>query len=228
MKRLIVFDLDGTLARSKASLGSQVTLSALGQQAPLDAKAAWDPDFARRRKIKAVLDRLIPEFSVRMGGQTSIDVTRHGIDKAFGLRKLRDLLGIALTDMLFVGDALFVGGNDHPAKEAGVLSIQVRDPDETKRVIETLLACLERLEGAEPRQEMADLQLRRLKVLVEPEPGNPREVEGVLNPAAARGPDGALYLFPRLVARHSSLRHLHRSLRRLLARRRIHACRSRR
>ncbi len=36
---------------------------------------------------------------------------------------------------------------------------------------------------------------------MEPEPGNPHEVEGVLNPGAARGADGALYLFPRLVAR---------------------------
>ncbi len=36
---------------------------------------------------------------------------------------------------------------------------------------------------------------------MEPEPGNPQEIEGVLNPAAARGPDGELYLFPRLVAR---------------------------
>ena len=83
-----------------------------------------------------------------MGGKTSIDVTKHGIDKAYGLRKLRDVLGIALKEMLFVGDALFVGGNDHPAREAGVQFIQVRDPDETKRVIETLLACLEHSEGA--------------------------------------------------------------------------------
>ena len=36
---------------------------------------------------------------------------------------------------------------------------------------------------------------------MEPEPGNPLEVEGVLNPAAVRGPDGQLYLFPRLVAK---------------------------
>jgi predicted GH43/DUF377 family glycosyl hydrolase len=50
---------------------------------------------------------------------------------------------------------------------------------------------------------MSELRLRRLKMLMEPEPGNPLEVEGVLNPAAARGPDGALYLFPRLVARHN-------------------------
>ena len=122
--------------------GSQVTLSALGQLAPLDAKAAWDPDFAKRKKIKASLDLLIPEFSVRMGGTTSIDVTKPGIDKAYGLRKLRDVLGIALEEMLFIGDALFVGGNDYPAREAGVASIQVRDPEETKRVIETILACL--------------------------------------------------------------------------------------
>ena len=44
--------------------------------------------------------------------------------------------------MIFVGDALFPGGNDYPAKEAGVLSIQVRDPNESKRVIETIIACL--------------------------------------------------------------------------------------
>src|ERR1700691_1990627 len=48
---------------------------------------------------------------------------------------------------------------------------------------------------------MGDFQLRRLGMVMEPEPGNPNEVEGVLNPAAARGPDGKLYLFPRLVAK---------------------------
>lgn len=48
---------------------------------------------------------------------------------------------------------------------------------------------------------MSGLQLRRLGQIMEPEPGNPHEVEGVLNPAAARGPDGHLYLFPRLVAK---------------------------
>lgn len=45
------------------------------------------------------------------------------------------------------------------------------------------------------------IQLQRLGQIMEPEPGNPQEAEGVLNPAAARGPDGHLYLFPRLVAR---------------------------
>ncbi|MDA8336462.1 MAG: glycosidase [Peptococcaceae bacterium] len=48
---------------------------------------------------------------------------------------------------------------------------------------------------------MTDFLLQRLGTVMEPEPGNPQEVEGVLNPAAVRGPDGELYLFPRLVAR---------------------------
>jgi len=43
-------------------------------------------------------------------------------------------------------------------------------------------------------------QLQRLGMLMEPEPGNPQEMEGVLNPGVTRGPDGHLYLFPRLVA----------------------------
>ncbi len=48
---------------------------------------------------------------------------------------------------------------------------------------------------------MSEFKLRRLGMLMEPEPGNPQEVEGVLNPAAVRGPDGELYVFPRLVAK---------------------------
>jgi phosphomannomutase len=67
--------------------GSQITFSALGQRAPLDEKKKWDPDFTKRRQMKAFLDDLIPEFSVRLGGTTSIDVTRQGIDKGHGIRK---------------------------------------------------------------------------------------------------------------------------------------------
>jgi phosphomannomutase len=122
--------------------GSQITFSALGQKAPLDEKKKWDPDFAKRRKIKAILDVLIPEYSIQLGGSTSIDVTRPGIDKGYGIEKLRDVLGVGVKEMLFIGDALFPGGNDYPAKEAGVDSIQVRDPNETKRVIEAIIACL--------------------------------------------------------------------------------------
>ena len=123
--------------------GSQITFSALGQQAPLEEKEKWDPDFSKRKTIKAILDSLIPEFSVRLGGSTSIDVTKPGIDKAYGIGKLRDILGISLKEMIFIGDALFPGGNDYPAEEAGVACIRVRGPHETKPVTAAIIACLD-------------------------------------------------------------------------------------
>ena len=64
------------------------------------------------QEIKAILAPMIPKFSIQLGGATSIDVTRPGIDKAYGVRKLHETLGIAIADMIFVGDAIFPGGND--------------------------------------------------------------------------------------------------------------------
>jgi hypothetical protein len=122
--------------------GSQVTFSALGQQAPLAEKEKWDSDFAKRKKITAILKTLIPEFSIRMGGATSIDVTKPGIDKAYGIGKLRDTLHLSTKEMVYIVDALFPGGNDYPAEQAGVVSIPVKGPDETNLVIKTILACL--------------------------------------------------------------------------------------
>ncbi|MDR3688086.1 MAG: HAD-IIB family hydrolase [Fimbriimonas sp.] len=136
------FKIERTWGEQIEDRGSQITFSALGQAAPIDAKKDWDPDFAKRQKMRERLGQVIPEFSVRLGGTTSVDVTRPGIDKAYGIRKLRDTLSIPIHEMVFVGDALFPGGNDYPAKEAGVVCIQVRDPNECKRVIETILACL--------------------------------------------------------------------------------------
>ncbi len=42
--------------------------------------------------------------------------------------------------------------------------------------------------------------MERLGIIMEPDPDDPREAWGVLNPGGCRGPDGAYYLFPRLVA----------------------------
>ena len=136
------FKVEKVWGRVIEDRGSQITLSALGQEAPLPDKTKWDPDFAKRKQIKAILDTLIPEFSVRLGGATSIDVTPLDIDKAYGIQKLRDRLSISVKEMIFVGDALFDGGNDYPVAQAGVVSIPVRGPDDTKRVIATIIACL--------------------------------------------------------------------------------------
>jgi HAD superfamily hydrolase (TIGR01484 family) len=122
--------------------GSQITFSALGQHAPLDEKKKWDPKYTKRKKIKAVLDKSLTGFSVQIGGATSIDITKPGIDKAYGIHKLQHTLEIRIKQMIFIGDALFEGGNDHPARTTGADCIQVRDPEETKRVIEGIILCL--------------------------------------------------------------------------------------
>ena len=122
--------------------GSQITYSALGQQAPLSAKETWDPDFAKRKDIQAILAKTLPDFSVHLGGTTSVDITKPGIDKAYGMAKLRDILGIGYDEMIFLGDALFPGGNDNPARSTGADCIQVKDPSYTKVAIEAIVDCL--------------------------------------------------------------------------------------
>ncbi|MBE1529462.1 hypothetical protein GGC65_003918 [Sphingopyxis sp. OAS728] len=122
--------------------GSQITFSALGQQAPIRAKEVWDPDFAKRKIIQADLRSRLPGLSINMGGATSIDITREGVDKGYGLKKLAEASGFPLEAMIFVGDAIFPGGNDYPAKQIGLDTIQVRDPEETLAVIAALVACL--------------------------------------------------------------------------------------
>lgn len=121
--------------------GSQITFSALGQQAPIHAKEIWDPDFAKRKIIQADLRQRLPGLSINMGGATSIDITRAGVDKGYGLKKLREESGIVLGDMLFIGDAIFPGGNDYPAKQIGLDTVRVRDPQETLAVIAAIVAC---------------------------------------------------------------------------------------
>lgn len=122
--------------------GSQITFSGLGQQAPLDAKEAWDPDRAKRTALQATLRAALPDLSINLGGTTSIDVTRKGIDNAYGLRRLSEESGVALAQMLFLGDAIYPGGNDYPAFTLGLDTVKVRDVAETIAVVTGVIACL--------------------------------------------------------------------------------------
>ncbi|KAI5249957.1 hypothetical protein E4T43_00526 [Aureobasidium subglaciale] len=122
--------------------GSQITFSALGQQAPVKEKEHWDPDFAKRKVIQADLRTRLPGLSINMGGATSIDITREGVDKGYGLKKLRDVSGFSLDEMMFIGDAIFPGGNDYPAKEIGLETVRVKDPEGTLAAIAAIVACL--------------------------------------------------------------------------------------
>lgn len=118
---------------------AQVTLSALGQQAPVEAKKPWDPDHAKRDILAPMIAERLPEYSVKIGGATSIDVTKKGIDKAYGVRKLSEFLHEPIARMLYVGDALFPGGNDEVVKESGIATKEVANPKDTARLIEELI-----------------------------------------------------------------------------------------
>ncbi len=122
--------------------GSQITFSGLGQQAPLAAKSAWDPDQAKRRQMQAKLKGELPGVSINLGGTTSVDITRPGIDKAYAMHKLADYSGVPTGDMLFLGDAIYPGGNDDPVRAAGMDTVKVRDPAETIAVVTGIIACL--------------------------------------------------------------------------------------
>lgn len=118
---------------------SQITFSACGQQAPPDVKYAWDPDTKKRQKIR---DKILPQltdYEVRIGGTTSIDVTLPGIDKAYGMEKLMNVLEVGKEEILFVGDKLEEGGNDYPVKAMGIDTIAVDRWEDTALVIETLI-----------------------------------------------------------------------------------------
>ena len=133
------FKPDKTWGEQIEDRGTQITFSALGQQAPGDAKDAWDPDQKKRNAMKAILDKSLGDLSVRIGGSTSVDITQHGVDKAYGLRHLSQRTGVDLGDMMFVGDALYPGGNDAPARDAGVATVAVKTVDDTKAMIDGLI-----------------------------------------------------------------------------------------
>lgn len=119
--------------------GTQITFSAMGQLAPVVEKKKWDPTFSKRLILIEKLMQLIPEFELRAGGSTSIDVTHRGIDKAYGIRQIEKYLSFKCEDMVFVGDALFPGGNDHAVLTTGVECIETSGPDFTLQIIEKFL-----------------------------------------------------------------------------------------
>jgi HAD superfamily hydrolase (TIGR01484 family) len=119
--------------------GSQITFSALGQKAPVEEKYAWDPTREKRERIASFISKRLAGYDVRVGGATSVDVTKRGVNKAYGIRKLEQLLNMDGADIVFVGDALFYGGNDYPAKATGVDCVSVKGPAETKQFVRELL-----------------------------------------------------------------------------------------
>ncbi|CAN5725866.1 HAD-IIB family hydrolase [soil metagenome] len=119
--------------------GSQISLSALGQEAPVAEKKEWDPTRSKRETIQKAVAPLLPYFDVKVGGLTTIDVTKHGINKAYGVRMLCEHLSIPISETLYIGDELVNGGNDEVVQETGIPTRAVKDPSETAIAIHDLL-----------------------------------------------------------------------------------------
>ena len=126
---------------------SQITLSILGQEIVAELgdegvriKEEWDPDGSKKLKIRDIVAPKIPEFNVRAAGATSIDVTRPGIDKAYGMNKLMAATGFKKEDILYLGDKIIPGGNDYAVEEMGIDCISVRSWEDTAYAVEGIVS----------------------------------------------------------------------------------------
>src|SRR3989344_5478696 len=125
MKNLYILPVDGTVFCYGDGWRCE-------NDAPLSTKE-------KRERMINVLKRSLPGFSMRIGGTTSIEVTKAGIDKAYGLKKLMERAGVSKEKILYVGDKLFKGGNDAPVLTLGIECRTVKNPEETKKIIMKLL-----------------------------------------------------------------------------------------
>jgi HAD superfamily hydrolase (TIGR01484 family) len=127
--------------------GTQISFSALGQdivarlgKKGIRMKAEWKKkNTPLKLEMAKRLAKKLPKFEVHAAGFTTIDVTRKGIDKAYGVRQIEKYIHIPIRNMVFIGDALFPGGNDYAAKRTGVHCIAVRGPEDTKKIIKKIL-----------------------------------------------------------------------------------------
>jgi len=140
------FTAEKTYGAAVEDRESQITYSALGQdivaelgEEGLRIKHEWDPDNSKKMAVRNYVAPLIPEFEVRVGGVTSVDVTKPGIDKAYGMQKLMGILEIGKEDILFFGDRLNEGGNDYPVLAFGIDSLEISDWKDTALAIETIV-----------------------------------------------------------------------------------------
>ena len=117
----------------------QEVVAELGEEG-LRLKETWDPDMRIRQKVCDVVAKKIPNFNVKVAGATSIDVTIPGVDKAYGMQKLLDILGMTKEDVLFMGDKIMPGGNDYAVEQMGIDCISVRSWHDTAYAVEGIVS----------------------------------------------------------------------------------------
>ncbi|MCR4325927.1 MAG: HAD-IIB family hydrolase [Patescibacteria group bacterium] len=128
--------------------GSMISYAMLGVPLPRGITREWDPGNAKRGALWKNLAPRLPQFDVVMGGMTAIDIARKGINKAYGVKWLSERLGIPAGDMLYVGDALYEGGNDAAVIPTGIRTRATSGPQETLSIINEILgSCADKKTG---------------------------------------------------------------------------------
>ena len=115
-----------------------IAYTALGLGAPSEERKHWDPDASKRQRLRHALQEKLPEFDVYIGGATSVDVTPKGINKAYGVEQYAKLHGLSIADILYIGDALYEGGNDAVVIPTGIQTISTNGPADTQKLIDEL------------------------------------------------------------------------------------------
>lgn len=111
--------------------GGQITFSALGQKAKIARKLKFDPERKIRDDLARRVQRRLPDLEVHPGGSTSIDITRIGVNKAFGIKRVAALLNIDLKKIFYYGDKFGETGNDRPVADLGIAYLEVKNPQNT-------------------------------------------------------------------------------------------------
>ncbi len=110
--------------------GSQISLSLLGHHAELERKEGFDPDGSRRREILQRFPLISDRVEVRIGGTTCLDYFEKGKNKGFNVKQMIEEMKWNPGDCVYVGDALFEGGNDETVK--GIIDTHpVKSPEDT-------------------------------------------------------------------------------------------------
>jgi hydroxymethylpyrimidine pyrophosphatase-like HAD family hydrolase len=118
----------------------KVAYAALGLTATQLEILSWDPLRTKRTALRDAIAKRIDFAEISVGGATTVDITPKGIDKAYGVHWLAKHLNIEPKDMLYMGDALFEGGNYIPVIPTGIQTRSVAGPDDTLKAIDELLA----------------------------------------------------------------------------------------
>ena len=118
---------------------SQITLSAIGRNAPIEVKKKYDVSGEKRKVWVEFLKKYLDEskYELKIGGTTSIDITRKGLDKEWGIMAFAQYHNLSLNSIIFFGDKIYSGGNDFPATKI-VDCISVNSPQDTLRQLRTI------------------------------------------------------------------------------------------